>query len=37
MGDVTIEELVAYEDRLRTHPISKELNRAWMVIAQKPL
>ena len=36
-GDVTIEELIEYEHRLRTHPVSQELNRAWMVIAQKPL
>ena len=37
MGDVSVDELISYEDRLRAHPISKELNRAWMVIAQKPL
>ena len=37
MGDATIEELIAYENRLRQHPIAKDLNRAWMVIAEKPL
>jgi hypothetical protein len=37
MGDATIDELIAYENRLRQHPIAKDLNRAWMVIAEKPL
>lgn len=35
MGDVSIPDLIRYENRLRNHPISQKLNRAWMVIAQK--
>ncbi len=36
MGDVDIETLIHYENTLRNHPVSHKLNRAWMVIAEKP-
>lgn len=37
MGDVDIQSLLQYEEALRNHPISHKLNRAWMVMAQKPV
>jgi 2-polyprenyl-3-methyl-5-hydroxy-6-metoxy-1,4-benzoquinol methylase len=35
-GPRPIKDAIALEKKLRKHPISKNLNRAWMVIAQKP-
>ena len=35
VGQRSIEELLSAEEKLRNHPIAKNLNRAWMVIAQK--
>ena len=32
---ITLDELLQTEDKLRNHPISVNLNRAWMVAAQK--
>ena len=35
MGDTNAETLLAKEAALRKHPVSKPLNRAWMVVAQR--
>jgi hypothetical protein len=35
MGDVDVDEFLAKETALRSHPIAEKLNRAWMVVAQK--
>ena len=35
IGEPNIEELLKTEEKLRNHPISSKLNRAWMVVAQK--
>jgi SAM-dependent methyltransferase len=33
---LTIEQALVLEDRLREHPVSAPLNRAWMAVARKP-
>ena len=33
--DLSLEELLKSEEKLRNHPVSGNLNRAWMVVAQK--
>jgi 2-polyprenyl-3-methyl-5-hydroxy-6-metoxy-1,4-benzoquinol methylase len=35
VGDKEIEDLLVIEELLRNHPIAKNLNRAWMIVAQK--
>ena len=34
-GVVDFQRALELEDLLRHHPIAKDLNRAWMVVAQK--
>jgi SAM-dependent methyltransferase len=34
LGSADIDEVRAYEERLRTHPITSPLNRAWMAAAR---
>ena len=34
-GIVDFQRALELEDLLRQHPIAKDLNRAWMVVAQK--
>ena len=33
-GELTIEEALELEEKLRSHPVSRGLNRAWMVVAK---
>mgnify|MGYP006212294213 FL=1 len=35
-GPRPLNEALALEDRLRSHPVSRPLNRAWMACARKP-
>lgn len=37
VAELTVEEALALEDRLREHPVSAPLNRAWMAVARKPM
>ena len=34
-GTVEFQKVLQLEEQLRHHPIAKDLNRAWMVVAQK--
>ena len=34
-GKVDLDQALELEDKLRQHPIAKDLNRAWMVVAKK--
>jgi SAM-dependent methyltransferase len=36
-GAMEVEEALALEARLRAHPVSRPLNRAWAVVARPPL
>jgi SAM-dependent methyltransferase len=33
-GELTVEEALLLEERLRAHPVSRGLNRAWMAVAR---
>ena len=35
-GPLPVNKAIELEARLRAHPIAKQLNRAWMVVARKP-
>lgn len=35
-GPQPVKEAIALEARLRSHPVARQLNRAWMVVARKP-
>ena len=35
-GPLPVNQAIELEARLRAHPIARQLNRAWMVIARKP-
>lgn len=37
VSELSVEEALVLEDRLRDHPVSAPLNRAWMAVARKPM
>lgn len=36
-GELDLEGVLAYEERLRANPVTRPLNRAWMAVARKPV
>jgi len=34
-GEVDLEEILALEEQLRSHPKTAHLNRAWLAVARK--